>query len=134
MPTFSQRSIDNLSECHPDLQVIAAEAIKGFDFMVYEGHRSQAEQDKAFYAGKSKLKYPDSKHNRKPSMAFDAAPYPIDWNNRERFYALAWYIKGIADRLFLEGKISHRVRLGADWDGNNNPRDNWEDLPHIELI
>lgn len=134
MAKFSKRSLDNLAECHLDLQKIAHEAIKGFDFTVYEGYRGEAEQNKYFQAGTSKLKYPESKHNKRPALAFDAAPYPIDWKKRERFYALAWYMKGIADMLYSTGQVTHKLRLGADWNMNNDPTDNWQDLPHFELI
>lgn len=143
MPKFSKRSLESLSECHMDLQMIAHEAIKGFDFTVYTGYRSPEEQYQLFRIGRdlpgAKVTDKDgfkskSKHNLNPSLAFDCAPYPIDWNNEARFIALAWYIKGIADKLYEEGKITRKVRLGADWDGNNNPADNWKDLPHIELI
>ena len=37
--------------------------------------RTKTEQDELFAKGKTKLKYPESKHNRDPSLAIDIAPY-----------------------------------------------------------
>jgi len=70
----------------------------------------------AYNSGRSKVKWPDGKHNRSPSMAVDAAPYPIDWQDRERFYYFAGYVMGVADMLHAEGLITHRLRYGGDWD------------------
>ena len=135
MPQFSNRSKDNLSETHPDLQVIFNEVIKGFDCVVIEGYRGQIEQDRAFHAGKSKLKYPQSKHNQIPSMAVDAVPWPINWNDTNRMYYFAGYVRAIAEILKAEGKIKHSIRWGGDWDSDTKVNDQtFHDLPHFELI
>lgn len=112
---FSQLSLKNLSECHPDLQTIAQELLKEIDVIVIEGHRGQAEQDADFARGYSKLKWPHSKHNSTPAMAMDICPYPIDWNNLHRFYDMRERAQRIADRLGI------KIRL-ISWD-----------LDHIEL-
>lgn len=44
-----------------------------------EGHRDEDRQNKLFEEGKTKVKWPDSKHNTSPSKASDSAPYPLDW-------------------------------------------------------
>jgi len=134
MYKFGNRSKTNLAECNIDLQKIANEAIKLIDFTVYEGRRGEKEQNKYYHAGKSQLKYPDSKHNKQPSMAFDCAPYPIDWSEKRRFYFLAGVIKGVALRLLAEGKITHTLRWGGDWDMDGDFNDQtFDDLPHFEL-
>jgi peptidoglycan L-alanyl-D-glutamate endopeptidase CwlK len=127
MPVFGKRSLDNIKTCHEDLQKILYEAIKWFDFSVLEGYRDEQTQNMYYYQGKSQLKYPNGKHNKEPSLAVDVAPYPIDWNNNNRFLALAYFIKGIASRMDIE------VRLGCDWNGNNLLDENFIDYPHIEL-
>ena len=135
MPSFGDRSQQNLRECHKDLQRIFNEVIKDHDCSVIEGHRPETEQNKAFHAGKSKLEYPESKHNKQPAMATDALPYPIDWNDRDRMYAFGGYVKGIADRLWAEGEITHRIRWGGDWDSDWQFKDQtFHDLPHFELV
>lgn len=134
MYKFGSKSQGNLDECHIDLQKIANEVIKAYDFTVYEGRRDQATQDKYYHAGKSKLKYPKSKHNKQPSMALDCAPYPIDWNDKKRFYYLAGAMKQAAVMLKAKGEITHTLRWGGDWDMDGDFKDqSFEDLPHFEL-
>ena len=50
------------------------------DFAIICGHRGENEQNAAFAAGRSKVKYPYSKHNMKPARAYDRVPYPIPLN------------------------------------------------------
>lgn len=135
MPKFSQRSFSKLTTCHPDLQVLFFEVIKSFDCTIIEGYRNQEDQDRAFANGFSELKWPHGKHNHQPSMAIDAAPYPVDWKNDRRMYWFAGYVMGIAQKLKDEGKITHAVRYGGDWNGDKNIDDQaFKDLVHFELV
>lgn len=135
MPKFSQDSFSKLSTCHMDLQTLFYEVIKNFDCQVLEGHRGQAEQEAAVAAGNSKLHYPNGKHNSIPSNAVDVSPYPVDWNNTKRFYWFAGYVMGIAQKLKDDGKITHAIRYGGDWDGDKNiDNQSFNDLVHFELI
>jgi len=128
MNNFSERSLKALNTAHPDLQKLFNEVIKVIDCTVIYGHRGKIEQEDMVAKGYSKLYYPDSKHNGKPSQAVDAVPYPIDWNNRERFVFFAGIVKGIASQLNIN------IRWGGDWDSNNDLHDQtWMDLPHYEL-
>lgn len=120
MPQFSERSRKNLETCDKRLQDIFNEVIKGFDCTILCGSRNKEEQDKAFEQGYSQLKYPDSKHNFYPSKAVDAAPYPINWNDRERFSFMAGYVKATADRLGI------KIKWGGSWEI-------FVDRPHFEL-
>ena len=80
------------------------------------------------YAGKSQLEYPKSRHNLVPSMAVDVCPYPIDWNDRERFSYFAGYVRGVAAGMGID------IRWGGDWDSDGEVKDNsFDDLPHFEL-
>jgi peptidoglycan L-alanyl-D-glutamate endopeptidase CwlK len=138
MNHFSDTSKARLDTCHKDLKTLFAHVIQDYDCTIICGHRDQPEQDKAFAEGKSKLKYPQSKHNKIPSLAVDAAPYEpkqgIDWKPRQMAF-FAGYVKGVADRLYHIGVISHRIRLGIDWNGNNDVDDeSFIDAPHFELI
>lgn len=129
MYKFGKTSQARLDTCHPKLQEILNEAIKYTDFSVTCGYRSEADQQKAFESGDSKLKYPKSKHNTKPSMAVDVAPWPIDWDNIPRFAILAGIIKGIAMAKGID------VRLGCDWAGDGDiTNQKFMDWPHIELV
>ena len=129
MPTFGNKSKEKLLTCDQKLQLVCWEAIALMDFTVLDGHRNEETQNKLFEEGKSKLRWPDSKHNIYLSRAIDVAPYPIDWEDKERFYMLAGIMFGVADR--------HRIKLrwGGDWDGDFSFKDqSFNDLPHFELI
>lgn len=97
-------------------------------FKVIEGHRGEARQNKLFAEGKTKVRFPNSKHNSLPSLAVDIAPLPIDWNNRQRFAELAAIV-------FDEAKKRNvRLRWGGDWNRNGDWRDEtFLDMPHFEI-
>ncbi len=135
MPKFSQDSFSKLSTCHLDLQVLFFEVIKNFDCTILEGYRNEQDQETAFSAGNTQLHWPNGKHNKQPSCAVDVSPYPVDWNNYKRFYWFAGYVMGIAQKLKDDGKISHAIRYGGDWNGDMDITDNkFQDLVHFELI
>lgn len=134
MPFFGTTSRNRLATCSGDLQTIFNEVIKSFDCAILCGYRNEADQNKAYDEGHSKVRYPDGMHNQYPSKAADAAPYPIDWKDRERFYYFAGFVMGTAIRLYAEGKITHLVRWGGDWDQDTEVADNnFDDLVHFEL-
>ena len=119
---LSKRSVERLLTCNPDLITIISQAIKNspIDFTVLCGHRGEKEQNEAYAKGNSTLKYPKSKHNHYPSEAIDIAPYPIDWNDIDRFKKLSSHIKQIAAWLDIE------IEWGGDWE-------NFKDYPHYQL-
>jgi len=134
MPSFSEQSQENLDSCHSDLIVIFEEVIKIFDCTVICGHRTEEEQTAAFFDNNSQTEWPDSKHNQEPSLAADVAPYPLDWNDRERFTLFAGYVWGVAESLKSQGLISHSIRWGGDWNQDSQVKDNkFDDLVHFEL-
>ena len=129
MPSFCQKSLDNLESCHSDLQRLFNEVVKGFDCSVICGHRGEEEQNEAFKHNRSTKKFPDSKHNIKPSIAVDVVPYPIDWGNLKRFYLFIGYVRKTAEIMGI------KVRNGGDWDNDTMLNDQaFNDLPHWELI
>ena len=129
MPAFSRRSKTRLESCHKDIQKVFGGLVKIHDFSVLCGHRSKRMQNDAFNKRRSQLRYPDSKHNALPSLAIDVAPYPIDWEDRGRFYFLAGAV------LMRAAVLDIRLRWGGDWNGNHRFDDQgFDDLPHFELI
>jgi len=136
MPTFSNRSMFKLSTCHEDLQVLFKYVIENMDCTILEGHRTRKAQEVAYQAGKSRLQYPNSRHNSVPSMAVDVIAYPLDWGNYQRHLWFAGYVLGVADRLYAEGLMKHKLRLGADWDRDYDITDEkgLRDLVHFEII
>ena len=136
MYNFSKISKERLAGCHPDLQVLFNEVILYYDCSIIVGRRGMEDQNKAFNSGKSSLEYPLSKHNQLPlSLAIDVAPYPIDWEDKNRFYHFGGLVQGIAHILFDEARMKHRLRWGGDWDGDNDLRDQkLYDLVHFEIM
>ena len=139
MPAFSKSSIRNLNSCHPDLMTLFMEVIKHYDCTIICGHRGQSEQELAFADGNSRVRWPDSKHNQKPSRAVDAAPYfseyGLDWEDMKAFYLFAGRVLEIARRLKENGSIGHSVRFGGDWDSDGRTLDQtFNDAVHFELI
>jgi len=126
MPVFSKRSKNNLTSCHEDLQTLFNEVIQIVDCAVICGHRGEKDQNEAFNKGFSKLMWPKSKHNSLPSMAADVVPYPIDWFDTQRFRDFGAYVLKVANRLYKEGKITHKVVWGGNWKS-------FPDMPHYEL-
>lgn len=135
MPHFSDQSRQRLNSCHEDLITLFNEVVQTFDCTILCGHRGEKEQNEHYEAGRSKVKYPHSKHNLNPSMAVDVAPYPIDWADTNTFYLFGGYVLGIAQQLHQVGAMQHRLRWGGDWDSDNDTSDQrFNDLLHFELI
>ena len=134
MPKYGRTSRNRLKTMHPDLQEVYNEAIKIFDIKILEGHRGEEKQNEYFSKGKSQVMFPNGKHNKFPSEAGDAVPYPVDWEDRERFYFQAGLLFGIAHMKGIE------LRWGGDWKRNfkfnkDVPEDKrFDDLPHTELL
>lgn len=134
MPSFSENSLKELKTCHTKLQELLKEAINEFNFSVIEGHRGEERQNRLYREGKSKLRYPDSKHNDEPSLAVDIAPYypegpHIRWDNHKDFVLLHGYLQGLA---VSQGVT---IRSGVNWDMDNTVSDTeFYDWPHIELV
>ena len=120
MAKFGKRSRSNLATCHADIQKVLNEAIKYFDFSVICGYRGKKAQNEAYKKGFSKLKFPLGKHNKKPSLAVDLAPYPIDWKDNLRFAFMAGVIMTIADQMGIE------LEWGGHWKS-------FKDYPHFQL-
>ena len=135
MSAFSEVSLEKLSTCHEDLRILFGEVIKHFDCKVTEGFRGQAAQDKAFAEGRTEKKWPNGKHNQKPSLAIDVYPCPVEMEDVLRFHYFGGFVKGIAQGLKIQGKITHDIRWGGDWNNDTEVKDNnFDDLVHFEII
>lgn len=136
MPEFSNHSLEQLRTCHPDLQMVFMDLIEFVDCRVIQGYRSKEEQNRFFREKKSKVQWPNSKHNTDPSLAVDVAPgrwmngqWIIPWTNTELFRAFGGYVLGFARAYGIE------LRWGGDWDSDWNFRDQrFNDLVHFELV
>jgi peptidoglycan L-alanyl-D-glutamate endopeptidase CwlK len=124
MPKFGKKSQERLRGVNSELVNVLFELVKIMDVTIIEGVRSQERQDRLVAEGKSKTKF--SKHIT--GRAVDLAPYPIDWEDRDRFHYMGGMLRGIAHQMGV------KVRWGGDWDGDGETRDNnFDDLVHIEL-
>jgi len=125
---FGKRSRRNLNTCDKKLQDLFNEVVKHFDCSVLVGFRDRDGQNTAYASGHSKVKWPNGKHNTKPSFAVDVAPYPINWDDRERFIYFGGFVKGCAYRMNIP------LRWGGDWDSDTQLSDNkFDDLVHFEV-
>jgi len=141
---YSTRSKTHLATCHPALVRLFEFVLGTYDHVIIEGHRGKEAQNAAFDAGRSKLRWPDGKHNRSPSIAVDAAPYDsvvkgVNWDtnhrtaagmaNIKRFYHFAGIVQGIGYAMGIP------IRWGGDWNTNTEFGDQtFDDLVHFELL
>ena len=131
---FGKRSEANLETAALPLQHLMRQAlaINLIDFSITEGFRPRFKQDEYFAAGKSKVRWPNSKHNIQPySEAVDAVPYvrgKLSYN-----YYHCCFLAGVI--LALSKKISVPVRWGGNWDMDLEPitDQDFNDLVHFEL-
>ena len=124
MPKFGKRSKERLRGIDARLVSVLNELIKIMDVTIIEGLRSEQRQEKLLKEGSTKTKF--SKHIT--GKAVDLAPYPIDWNDRDRFHYMGGMIRGIAKQLNVP------VRWGGDWDSDGETKDNrFDDLVHVEI-
>ena len=142
MYKFGNTSKSRLQTCHKDIQLIMNEAIKitNVDFGIAEGYRSIEKQQQYFKEGKSKIDgvSKKGKHNYSPSLAVDIYPYcenGAKWDNEHLSY-LSGIIHAVSEILFADGKISHKVRWGGNWDmdGIILIDQSFDDRPHFELV
>lgn len=138
--TLTAASKARLDTISPTLWVIVVEAEKIVPLTVLEGHRGQEAQEKAFQEGKSKLHWPNGKHNALPSLAVDIAPIyfegatrNVDWGDLIAFGRIMGCIQTIAHQMKV------KVRFGLDWDGDfrsagRDPGETFLDAPHVEIV
>ena len=125
MPRFGNRSRRRLKGVDTKLVNVLNETIKLMDITVIEGVRSKDRQAELLEKGATKVKY--SKHME--GKAVDVAPYPIQWDDRERFHYMGGIVRGVASQMGI------KVRWGGDWDSDGEIKDNnFDDLVHIELV
>jgi len=138
LSTISQA---RLNTCHQDLRLIFSEAIKVtlVDFGIAEGHRTVERQQQLFKEGKSQIDGVTrlGKHNYNPSMAVDI----YGWVNGKTCYDertlcyLAGTIMAVAGTLLNQGRITHELVSGLNWDGDGEiiTDQKFQDLVHFEL-
>ena len=129
MNKWGKRSLEQYQTLHPDLKLVADLVLQWRDCSILCGHRNEADQNKAFNEGHSRLKWPDGKHNSLPSNAIDLTPYPLpDWEDSESFILFSGMV------LFAALQLGVKLRWGGDWDNDGETEDQtFNDLVHFEL-
>lgn len=159
MHRLSNSSKAKYDTLHTDLQVVIDNALKysPIDFGLSEGHRPPEKQFEYFKKGRKEVNgtwiiedkskvvtYKDGyekkgKHNYSPSLAFDFfASVPgqnLTWDTNH-LVALGSTFVALANKLYDEGKITHKLRWGGnfDMDGHILEPGSFRDSPHLELI
>lgn len=129
---YSKQSQAKLNTCHPLLIKIFTEVNKTFDHTILEGNRDEETQNKYFQQGLTQVKYPNSKHNSNPSMAVDATPYPVNWNDKYRLAIFIGYVLATAHPI-LEA-TNYKLVSGIDWNNDTFTKDHsFLDFPHFQL-
>lgn len=131
---FSERSNRVFDTVESNLTVVFKKALDYgiMDATALEGHRNKAKQDRFFDLHKSKVQWPNGKHNIMPSKAVDVVPYvngSVSWNWR---HCLVW--AGIV--LAAATELGVEVRWGGNWDMDGEPvtDQDFQDLVHFELV
>ncbi len=142
MAQFSKKSMSKRDTCHRDLQVLADEVLRVHDCSFVWGHRNEQEQNKMVARKVSKLRYPHSKHNKYPSEAMDLVAYVPSlggqvWTVKYSLY-FAGIVCGIADLLYAQGKMKHKIRWGGNWSSKRDDpawtKVRFYDGYHFELV
>lgn len=125
---LGQRSLDRLKGVNPSLVAVFKRACETmpFDVTVLEGLRSYERQQELLKKGATKVSV--SRHMS--GNALDIAPYPIDWNDLERFQI-------VAEHMFKAAKeLGITIRWGGTWERTFTTPVKWAkflDAPHFEL-
>ena len=137
MPSFSPTSQARLDTCHPYIIKVFNAVVAVTDCTIIEGQRTVETQREYYRTGKSKINPDDPEqlekamHVKSPSLAIDALPYPVDWQDKERIACYAGFVLGTAHQYGV------RLRWGGNWDRDLtvlNATAGFFDGPHFELI
>ncbi len=140
MRAWSQSSATKLATCHPDLRKLANAVLVFHDCQVITGHRNEQKQNQMVQEGKSKVLWPNGKHNTYPSNAIDLAPYVPNMSPWDFEYSLyfAGLVLGTAENLLRSGRMSYAIRWGGNWsatrDGKSFKDVSFYDGLHFELV
>ena len=148
MYRLSDRSLERLSTCHIDLELIMKFSLEYsmVDFGIAEGHRTVERQQELFNTilpNGNRLTKIDGvtrmgKHNYTPSMAVDTFAWVNGASsyNYETLCYIAGVITATAKILHTQKVIDHLIRWGGNWDGDGEiiTDQGFQDLVHFELI
>lgn len=113
---------EKLALAHPELVKWFREQVKPChnDVHISWSYRDQASQEQAFLDGKSRLHFPNSKHNKRPALALDL--FKLTEENAALFPPLLY--AAIASEATAAGSP---IEWGGSWVGR------LKDLDHFQL-
>lgn len=141
MYSWSKKSQKQYDTLHRDLQIFCDSVLRYHDCTILWGNRPKQIQNDLFSSGKSKLQYPDSKHNSLPSEAVDLIPYVpslggLTWDTEYSVY-FCGLVLGIADMLYYDQDMKNKIRAGINWStqrDKNFKKTGFRDTYHFELL
>lgn len=122
MPKLSASSQKRLDAAHPILKKLFTAVALEANITILDSQRGRAAQERAFVLGNSRAHFGQSAHNWSPALAMDVAPYPVNWDNIQRFKDLGVIVKRIAAK---QG-VADKIKWGATFKG-------LADYPHWEV-
>lgn len=130
--SWSKKSLGLLECLHPDMRRVV-DLVMSWQVMDLTVVRTkttpelQAEKVKGGFSKTLNSKHLTDAHGF--AGAVDLAPYPVDWKDEKRFGVLMGLMIAAAK---VQGV---QVRVGGNWDGDNDFHDNTpEDPGHFELV
>jgi len=136
--SYGRTSSQYLITASLNLQLVFDEALaRGLiDITVIEGRRAKARQNRLYRINRSKVVWPNSKHNvSKPddlAHAVDAAPYVNGKASDNYFHCI--FLAGVVQ--CCGEKLSIPIRWGGNWDRDGEPvtDQDFQDLWHYEEV
>lgn len=136
--SYGRKSSGVLVTVSFNLQSVFREALAMglIDIAAIEGRRAKTRQNRLFKINKSKVQWPDSKHNVLNSNdlahAVDVAPYVNDKVSDNWYHCI--YLAGVIQT--CGEKLSIPIRWGGNWDMDGEPitDQDFQDLWHYEDI
>lgn len=135
---YGKNSHERLETVDPRLQLVfrTALALGLIDISIIQGVRPQEEQNRLYNERRSRVQWPDGKHNIKEpeekAKAIDAGPYikgRVSYNHKHCCF-LAGVILGIGRSQGI------KIRWGGNWDQDGEPitDQDFQDLVHYEIV
>lgn len=130
--------MDQLYTVDISLRMVCEKALSYgvMDASIIEGRRPKEKQNQYFREGKSRVQWPNGKHNVTTpdalANAVDVAPFvngKISWNKN---HCLVW--AGLM--LAAAAELGIKIRWGGNWDMDGEPvtDQQFQDIVHFELV
>jgi peptidoglycan L-alanyl-D-glutamate endopeptidase CwlK len=133
MRKWGKKSQKVYDELDPRLQRVCDRILHEVaDVSLIDGFREEVRQNHYYVTNRSSVQWPNSKHNKQPSLAVDLQPYPMP-QRKEKLWAALAYIAGRAIQIGIEEGVI--IRWGGDWNQDGDlTNQKFDDLFHLEIM